>query len=92
VSAVRASIDIRGVACPLTWVRTRVALERLAAGEVLEVTLLAGEPLKNVPLTAQEEGHRLAASEPRPELGEGAWRILLVKGEGRASDEGGLLP
>ena len=79
------------MACPLTWVRTQeVALEHLAAGEVLEVTLLAGEPLRNVPRTAEEEGHHLTVAEPRPELGDGAWRILLVKGEERGRRGRGL--
>jgi TusA-related sulfurtransferase len=72
-----ARIDIRAVSCPLTWVRTRVALERLAEGEGLEVLLSEGEPLESVPRTAELEGHRVAAREPWPE---GGWRVLLVKG------------
>ncbi len=80
VEAPRARIDVRDVACPLTWVRTHVALSRLAAGDALEVILLAGEPLESVPRTAEEEGHRLASREPCPAAGEGAWRIVLVKG------------
>jgi len=63
----------------MTWVRTRIALDRLAPGEALEVLLLAGEPLENVPRTAEEEGHRVAAREPCPGAGEGAWRVVLVK-------------
>jgi tRNA 2-thiouridine synthesizing protein A len=73
-------VDLRDVSCPLTWVRTHVALGRLAEGEALEVVLLAGEPLENVPRTAEEEGHRVAVREPCPEAGEGAWRLVLVKG------------
>jgi tRNA 2-thiouridine synthesizing protein A len=85
-----ARVDVRSVACPLTWVRTRIALDRLAPGDALEVLLLAGEPLENVPRTAEEEGHRVAAREPCPTLGEGAWRVVLVKGAPAAG--GGLLP
>ena len=85
-----ARIDVRGVGCPLTWVRTRVALDRIATGEALEVLLLAGEPLENVPRTAEEEGHRVAVREPCPHAGEGAWRVVLVKGAPRGSSE--LLP
>jgi TusA-related sulfurtransferase len=72
-------IDIRDAACPLTWVRTRVALEQLAAGETLEVLVLEGESLDNVPRTAEEEGHSVACREPWPQAGQGAWRVLLVK-------------
>ncbi|MFL5300794.1 MAG: sulfurtransferase TusA family protein [Anaeromyxobacteraceae bacterium] len=75
-----ACVDVRDVACPMTWVRTRVALDRLAPGEALEVLLAAGEPLENVPRTAEEEGHRVAARAPWPAAGAGAWRVVLVKG------------
>jgi TusA-related sulfurtransferase len=83
-------VDVRGVACPMTWVRTRVALDRLAPGEALEVLLRAGEPLENVPRTAEEEGHRVAAREPWPEAGPDAWRLVLVKGSPAPGSE--LLP
>jgi len=83
-------IDVRDVACPLTWVRTRVALEQIAVGEALEVVLLAGEALENVPRTAEEEGHAVAGREPWPEAGRDAWRVLIVKGSPRHGTE--LLP
>lgn len=82
------AVDLRPLACPMTWVRTRLALDRIAPGEVLEVVLLVGEPLENVPRTAEQEGHRVALREARPEKGEGAWRVLLVKGTGT---EGGVM-
>ena len=82
-------VDVRGVGCPLTWVRTKVALERLVVGEALEVLLLAGEPLENVPRTAEEEGHRVVSSEPWPAAGVGAWRVVLLKAP---PPEPGLLP
>jgi TusA-related sulfurtransferase len=83
-------IDVRDVACPLTWVRTRIALDRMAAGETLEVLLLAGEALDSVPRTAEEEGHSVVRLEPWPEAGRGAWRVLLLKRE--APPQGDLLP
>jgi tRNA 2-thiouridine synthesizing protein A len=82
-------VDVRDVACPLTWVRTRVALERLAVGEELEVWLLAGEPLENVPRTAQEEGHRVISREPWPAAGARGWRVVLQKAPPAAA---GFLP
>ncbi len=50
-------LDLTGVLCPLTWVRTRLALERMAPGEALEVRLDPGEPLDSVPRSAREDGH-----------------------------------
>jgi TusA-related sulfurtransferase len=83
-------VDVRDVVCPLTWVRTRVALDRLAPGEELELVLNAGEPLENVPRTAEEEGHRVVSREPWPDGGRDAWRVVLRKGAERAGGE--LLP
>jgi TusA-related sulfurtransferase len=73
-------IDLRAYACPLTWVKTRVALERLALGQVLEVWLSAGEPAESVPRSAAEDGHRVLAVEPLAAAEAGAVRVLLEKG------------
>jgi tRNA 2-thiouridine synthesizing protein A len=51
------TLDLTGVQCPMNWVRARLALERMAAGERLELVLDEGEPLESVPLSAREEGH-----------------------------------
>ena len=36
------SLDVSALRCPMTWVRTKVELERLEPGQTLEVTLPAG--------------------------------------------------
>ena len=53
-------LDLRGVPCPMNWVRTRLALEQLAPGDSLVVTLDEGEPLESVPRSARDEGHEVA--------------------------------
>ena len=53
------TLDLTGVPCPMNWVRTRLALEELPAGERLEVVLDAGEPLDSVPASAHEDGHQV---------------------------------
>jgi tRNA 2-thiouridine synthesizing protein A len=78
----RAQVDLRPFACPITFVKTRIALERLAEGDVLEVWLAAGEPVESVPRSAEEEGHRVLAIEPLGAAGEGAFRVLLEKRPG----------
>ena len=50
-------LDVTDVTCPLTWVRTKLALERLAPGEELVVVVNPGEALENVPRSAREAGH-----------------------------------
>jgi TusA-related sulfurtransferase len=51
------TLDVTGLRCPMTWVRTKVVLERLAAGETLEVRLPPGEAVESVPRSAREAGH-----------------------------------
>ena len=55
-------LDLSGVPCPLNWVRTRLALEAMAAGERLTVRLDSGEPLESVPRSAREDGHEVHQS------------------------------
>ena len=51
------SLDVSALRCPMTWVRTKLALERLEPGQTLEVRVPAGEALENVPRAAREAGH-----------------------------------
>lgn len=52
-------IDITKEICPMTYVKTKLKLETLRSGEVLEVTLRDGEPLMNLPRSVKEEGHKI---------------------------------
>ena len=52
-------LDLRGVPCPMNWVRTKLALEELAPGDSLLVELDPGEPLESVPRSAREDGHEV---------------------------------
>lgn len=52
-------IDITNDICPMTFVRTRLALDKLAPGEILLVKLKGDEPLRNVPRSATEQGHEV---------------------------------
>jgi TusA-related sulfurtransferase len=54
------TLDITDLRCPMTWVRTKLALERMAPGETLEVRCREGEALENVPRSAREAGHDVA--------------------------------
>lgn len=81
-----AVVDLRRFACPLTYVKTRIALERLGEGEQLEVWLAPGEAVESVPRSAAEEGHRVLSVEPLA-AGEGAFRVLVEK---RVAAAGGL--
>ncbi len=43
----------------MTFVRTKLRLERLKSGEILSVRLRGDEPLRNVPRAARDEGHTI---------------------------------
>jgi TusA-related sulfurtransferase len=51
------TLDISDVTCPMTWVKTKLELERMGAGEELEVRCREGEALENVPRQARDAGH-----------------------------------
>ena len=53
------SIDIVSETCPMTFVLVRLALDQMQPGQVLEVRLRGPEPRRNIPLTAQEQGHEV---------------------------------
>jgi sulfite reductase (ferredoxin) len=72
--------DLRGVACPMNYVKTKLKLEMMDAGEHLEVWLDAGEPIKNVPLSLKNDGHKLLLQEPL-EAAASHYRILVEKVE-----------
>jgi tRNA 2-thiouridine synthesizing protein A len=57
------TIDITADICPMTFVRTRLALDRLAPGDVLLVLLRGDEPSRNVPRSATEQGHEVLSME-----------------------------
>jgi len=72
--------DLRGVACPLNYVKTKLKLEMMDAGERLEVWLDAGEPIKNVPMSLRNDGHQILLQEPlEPEAAH--FKILVEKVE-----------
>jgi tRNA 2-thiouridine synthesizing protein A len=70
-------IDISSDICPMTFVRTRLALDRMAPGETLLVTLKGEEPLRNVPRSATEQGHEVLSVETDPS---GISRLLIRRG------------
>ena len=86
----RATVDLRPYACPITFVKTRIALERLGPGEVLEVWLAGGEAAESVPRSAAEEGHRILRVEPLGGAGAGDVRVWLEKAATVAAGGEGL--
>jgi tRNA 2-thiouridine synthesizing protein A len=70
-------LDITAETCPMTFVRTRLALDRLQSGQTLLVRLQGDEPRRNVPRNAAEQGHAVLAATEGPD---GTLAVLLRKG------------
>lgn len=61
-------LDITADVCPITFVKTKLLLERMRPGETADVCLPSGEPAENVPRSVREDGHEvldLREAEPR---------------------------
>ena len=58
-NAIDETEDITDKVCPLTFVKTKVALEELDDGEVIAIRMNDGEPVQNVPRSVKEEGHQI---------------------------------
>jgi TusA-related sulfurtransferase len=73
-------LDITGEVCPMTFVKTKLRIEKMAAGDILEVRLKGAEPLNNVPRSVAELGHEILSK--TPEAGEeplGIHRLIIKK-------------
>lgn len=57
------TLDLRGVVCPLNFVKTKIQLEKMELNQVLEVFLDDGEAIESVPPSVIEEGHEILSKE-----------------------------
>lgn len=68
--------DLRGVLCPMNFVRTKLELASLQSGDVLEIWLDDGKPIENVPGSVRLEGHTVISE---TQTAEGYWQVLIRK-------------
>jgi tRNA 2-thiouridine synthesizing protein A len=71
------NIDLRGVLCPINFVKTKLKLEMMESGQILEVTLDDGEPMRNVPRSLKEEGHKIIKVEKL----DGGYKLFVKKSQ-----------
>lgn len=69
------TLDLKGVPCPMNFVKTKLKLEEMRNKEVLEVILDDGDPIKNVSASVKEEGHRILKVEKINEH----WKLVVKK-------------
>ncbi|MEK6744834.1 MAG: sulfurtransferase TusA family protein [Nitrospirota bacterium] len=70
------TIDIRGQVCPYTFVRSKLAIEKMNVGEVLEIILDHKAAVENVPKSMENEGQKVLLVE---QTSEKEWRIVVRK-------------
>lgn len=71
-------IDVRGEICPYPVKKTLEALERLPAGEALEVLTDHPPSLEMIRILASQRGFSMRVEDAGP----GEWRLILTKKEG----------
>jgi tRNA 2-thiouridine synthesizing protein A len=69
-----APLDLRGLLCPLTWAKTRYALQRLAPGGELLVLLDHRPAVPDIRRNAEELGHEVLSTR---EVTPGVWEMRL---------------
>ncbi|MDR1730909.1 MAG: sulfurtransferase TusA family protein [Synergistaceae bacterium] len=70
------TVDITDVVCPVTFVKAKVALEELEAGQVLSIRMNDGEPVQNVPRSIKDEGHQILKL---LDNGDTTWSLIVRK-------------
>ncbi len=70
------TLDIKGQVCPYTFVRSKLAIEKMNVGEVLEIILDHKQAIENVPRSMENEGQKVLKVE---QTGEKEWHIFVRK-------------
>lgn len=69
-------IDIRGLACPYTFVKAKLAIESMEVGQVLEILLDYEESSRSIPKSMTEHGHTLLRTE---KITDREWVLIIRK-------------
>lgn len=73
---IKKTLDLHGVACPMNFVKAKLALDELDKGERLQLVLDEGEAMLNVPRSLRDEGHTVVKVDPAGEV----FRVTVEKG------------
>jgi tRNA 2-thiouridine synthesizing protein A len=75
-AAVDKELNLRGEVCPYTFVKSKLALEVMQPGQVLQVVVDNDESASNVPRSMQNEGHNVIGV---TKLNDKDWQIVVRK-------------
>jgi len=69
-------IDIKGLICPYTFVKSKLAIEEMKVGEVLEILLDYEEASRSIPRSMEDHGHKVLKVE---KINDTDWIIQIRK-------------
>ena len=69
-------IDIRGLVCPYTFVKAKLAIESMEIGQVLEILLDYEEASRSIPKSMEDHGHKVLHCE---KINASDWLLLIQK-------------
>lgn len=72
------SINIKGLICPYTFVKAKLAIEDMESDQVLEILLDYEEASRSIPKSMEDHGHKVLKVE---KINDTDW-ILRIKKEG----------
>ena len=70
------TLDIKGEVCPYTFVKSKLAIEQIKVGQILEVIVDHLPAVENVPRSMENGGHEVLEVE---QVNDRDWRILVRK-------------
>jgi TusA-related sulfurtransferase len=69
-------LDLRGVACPMNFVKTKLFMDKMPAGQAVIVLLDDGEPVESVSSSVTAEGHSVLE---QTRQAEGHYLVIIRK-------------
>lgn len=76
MAQVKKQLDLRGVFCPVTLIRTKMALRELAVGDVITVTLDKLDAVEDMPPALEKDGQKVLDVR---QLSEKEWEVDVQK-------------
>ncbi|MDH5542425.1 MAG: sulfurtransferase TusA family protein [Nitrospinota bacterium] len=70
------TVDIKGEHCPFTFVRSKLALEKMESGQILEIITDHHPATENVPRSMENEGNKVIEV---TKINDTDWRMVFQK-------------
>ncbi len=75
-----AQLDVSKIKCPMTFVKTKLFMEKMATGQYVEIMLKGEEAVHNMPLTLRHEGHSIIKLSAVEGNSDGLFQLIVKTG------------